>query len=289
MSIQLSGESMQNSDEFEYEYGFFKLENNHDKAIVRLMHENYDDFSRRPIHQVSHSDYKYGVAVNCLRRDSEPESVCPLCSCGLPYNKVSKRRKRLYIEFLVYKIMDKHNKVLQDFSKNPKRLVWERDRSFDDKVFSLSSRFNPLCDTVFQVERFGEKGSTDTSYDIYSIDVNPADYPFELPEKVYNPDNVQVLDKSFDELNYYIENGDFPPVDRVEEDNPPQNNQVARRADVRQQSSPVSENNSQQRAVRGVNNSQPIQRAEAPAAADNSAQPVAPSNPTQTTSRRRSI
>lgn len=70
MSVQLTGASMQSSDS-DYEYGFFKLENNHDKAIVRLMHENYDDFARRPIHQVAYPDYKYGITVNCLRNDNE--------------------------------------------------------------------------------------------------------------------------------------------------------------------------------------------------------------------------
>lgn len=226
MGVQLSGQSMQKSDN--YDYGFFKLENNHDKAVVRFLHENYEDFSRRPVHYVRVPDKKFRTAINCLRGDSEPETACPLCSCGLTKEQCGKRSKKIYIEFLVYKILDRNNKVIKDYTNEPKRLVWERDRRFDDKIFSLASRFNPLCDFVFQVERFGESGSTNTEYDIYTIDVDQSQYPFELPEKVYNPDGVQVADKTADEMNYYIENGSFPPADS-------EGDKVQRRADVVQQ------------------------------------------------------
>lgn len=226
MGVQLSGQSMQKSDN--YDYGFFKLENNHDKAVVRFLHENYEDFSRRPVHYVRVPDKKFRTAINCLRGDSEPETACPLCSCGLTKEQCGKRSKKIYIEFLVYKILDRNNKVIKDYTNEPKRLVWERDRRFDDKVFSLASRFNPLCDFVFQVERFGESGSTNTEYDIYTIDVDQSQYPFELPEKVYNPDGIQVADKTADEMNYYIENGSFPPADS-------EGDKVQRRADVVQQ------------------------------------------------------
>lgn len=232
MGVQLTGESMQ-AEEKSYEYGFFKLENNHDKAIVRLMHENYDDFARRPIHNTKLPEYKYGYPVNCLRNDKDDPSVCPFCSANLSPDQVSKRRKRVYIEFLVYKIMDRNGKVLQDFMSAPRKMVWERDRSFDDKLFSLSSRYNPLDDVVFQIERFGEKGSTETSYDIYQIDVDKTQYPYQLPEKTYNPDGVQILDKTFDEMNYYIENGTFPPTDNNGGAN------VTRRADAQPVASQV--------------------------------------------------
>lgn len=228
MSVQLTGESMQKK-ESNFEFGFFKLENNHDKAIVRLLHENYEDFSRRPVHYVRVPDKKYRVGVNCLRADNMPDSECPFCSSQISTDIVSKRRKRMFVEFLVYKILDRNNKVLQDYTEKPRRMVWERDRSFDDKIFSLSSRFNPLCDTVFQVERFGEKQSTDTSYDIYQIDVDKSQYPYELPEKVYNPDGIQILDKTFDEMNYYLENNSFPPVDNT---NKGSEEGVTRRSDV---------------------------------------------------------
>lgn len=244
MGIQLNSSSMQKSDK-KYDFGFFKLENNHDKAIVRILHENYEDFSRRPVHNVIVPEYKYGVTINCLRDDSDSLDKCPFCTADM-LDKISKRRKKVYIEFLVYKTINKDGKVIDDYSSEPRRMVWERDRRFDDKIFSLSSRYPRLCDVVFQVERFGEKGSTDTQYDIYQIDVNRDDYPYELPEKLYNPDGIQVLDKTFDEMNYYIENGDFPPTD---------DEGVSRRADIERNapenpvpSVPLAEINSQQNA-----------------------------------------
>ena len=224
MSVKLTGESMQSSSN-SYTYGFFKLKNNHDKAIVRFLHEDYDDFSRRPVHFVKVPTQKYSVSINCLRADNEPESNCPFCNPNIPTEKVSKRSKRIYIEFLVYQILDKNNKVIEDFMKAPKRMVWERDRRYDDKIFSLSSRCNPLHKTVFQVERLGDAGSTDTSYEIYPIAVDESLFPYQLPEKLYDPDGVQVEDKSADEMNYYLENDyKFPPKDDEGE--------VTRRSDV---------------------------------------------------------
>jgi hypothetical protein len=149
MSVQLTGESMQKK-ESNFEFGFFKLENNHDKAVVRFLHENYEDFSRRPVHFVKVPDQKYSVGINCLRADSDSVDKCPFCSSNVETSIVSKRSKRIYVEFLVYKILDKNNKVLEDYMDAPKRMVWERPRMFDDKVFSLSSRYNPLDSKVFQ-------------------------------------------------------------------------------------------------------------------------------------------
>lgn len=238
MSIKLTGESMQKK-EGDYTYGFFGLKNNHDKAVVRFMHQDYEDFSRRPVHFVKVPGQKYSVSINCLRADGAPESDCPFCGQDVPTEKVSKRSKRIYIEFLVYKILDRNGQIIQDFSGNPKRMVWERERRFDDKIFSLSSRYNPLCNTVFQVERFGEAGSKDTTYDIYPIAVDEAQYPFTLPDNLYDPDGIQVEDRTADEMNYYLENDyKFPPSD----DEGGVNEQVTRRSDVAapaQQPAPV--------------------------------------------------
>ena len=294
MGVQLSGQDMQSSQQ-EFSFGFFKLENNHDKAIVRLLHENYEDFSIRPVHFVKLPGSKWRRGVNCLRSDRDPESVCPLCSCNLSTEDVSKRRKRIYIEFLVYKILDRNNKVIQDFMSSPKRMVWERDKSFDDKIFSLASRYRNLDSVVFQVERFGEAGSTQTQYDIYQIDVDQSQYPYELPEKTYNPDGVQLLDKTAEEMNYYIENGDFPPTDNGE-------GKVQRRADAQQtpqnqgvQSQTVPQQNNLQpntTYAEFVQPTQPINQPVQPtqvyaqqAVAQENTQP----QPQQTVSRRRSI
>ena len=281
MGVQLTGESMQ-KQESNFDYGFFKLEQNHDKAIVRFLHEGYDDFSRRPVHYVRVPDKKFRIAIKCLRGDNDPETACPLCSCNLTKEQVGKRSKRIYVEFLVYKILDRNGAVKKDFMTAPKRMVWERDRRFDDKIFSLASRFNPLDNQVFQVERFGEAGSTNTEYDIYPIEVDKNLYPYEIPEKLYNPDGVQVLDKDANEMNYYIENGSFPPADNAADN-------VQRRADVAQQPAPVQNSIPQgtiiQPSPNVVQSITPVQQPVAPATVTVSEQPIQ----AQPESRRRSI
>lgn len=284
MGVQLTGESMQKQGS-NFDYGFFKLEQNHDKAIVRFLHEGYEDFSRRPVHYVRVPDKKFRIAINCLRGDNDSETACPLCSCSLTKEQVGKRSKRIYVEFLVYQILDRNGAVKKDFTSAPKRMVWERDRRFDDKIFSLASRFTPLCDTVFQVERFGEAGSTNTEYDIYPISVDNNAYKFELPDKLYNPDGVQVLDKNYDEMNYYIENGSFPPADNA-------GNNVQRRADVaqteQQYQAPVQNTIPQGTIIQPipVQSTTPVQQPVAPATVTISEQPIQQAQPT---SRRRSI
>lgn len=234
MSIKLTGESMQqDNSNRRFEFDFFKLKNNHDKAIVRFLHNDYNDFERRPVHYVRLPNREYRKGVNCLRADEDAFEKCPFCNTNIDSNIVTKRRKKIYIEFLVYAILDKNNNVINDFGSSPRRMVWEQNKKFDDKIFSLTARYNPLYNTVFQVERFGEAGSTDTSYDIYAIDVDTTKYPFTMPENVYNPDGSYLLDKTFDEMNYYLENGDFPPKD---------NGDYRARADVRPQVNAGSQN-----------------------------------------------
>ena len=64
---------------------------------------------------------------------------------------------------------------------------------------------------VFEIERNGKPGDQTTSYEIYSVDSDDTrmeDLP-EVPELI----GGLILDKSVDDMNYYLESGEFPPED----------------------------------------------------------------------------
>ena len=89
---------------------------------------------------------------------------------------------------------------------------------------------HPIVSQIFEIERSGKTGDQGTTYNIYRTE-DPADdktlEDFEMPEVL----GYKVLDKTAEEMEYYLENGDFPaeggtPIRRgrrqeVEEDDTP--------------------------------------------------------------------
>ena len=183
---------------------FFKLTGNHDKAVVRFLHEGLHDIPIVVVHDV----YENGRSrwANCLRHDiSSPRSECPFCSSK--DEDTSSISTRVYLEMAVYEL-DKNGNPTGNYSVK----IWERGKKFISKIQSLCNRYKPLCDTVFEIERLGEEKATDTTYEIYPISgATKEEYPFELSPEPYNPVGEIVLDKTFEEAQYYSDNNEFPP------------------------------------------------------------------------------
>ena len=76
--------------------------------------------------------------------------------------------------------------------------------SFFNKLASLCTRYNPLVGTLFEVERIGKKGDTNTTYETYPLQSDNAiieDFPEIKAEDI----TYQV--KSYDDLIYFLQNG----------------------------------------------------------------------------------
>lgn len=182
---------------------FFKLENDGETAKIRFMYNTIDDVEYTVVHEIEVGDKKR--FVNCLRAYDEPVDNCPLCAAG------SRAKPLLFLP-----IYNEDAKETQ---------IWQRGRSFEGTISGLCSRYNPLVGTVIEIERHGKKGDKNTTYQPYpgkSDDVTLDD----LPEKP-DPVGTIVLDKTFDELSYFVENGTFAeedtkPVDRRAERTPQQ-------------------------------------------------------------------
>lgn len=165
--------------------GFFSLKNDKDTALVRFMYNDYDDIEGHSVHEIMVGDKRR--YVNCLRAYDEPISECPLCA--------DNRRTIVKLFLLLYDVDDGEVKI------------WDRGRTFFAKMSSLSDRYNPLVATEFEIERNGKKGDTKTTYEIYAATTDDTTLE-DLPE----PPQVLgglVLDKTYDELMFYLNNGYF--------------------------------------------------------------------------------
>ena len=126
--------------------------------------------------------------VDCLRNPHDPIDACPFCAEGMPARAVR------------FIIMYQHD--------DQKVKIWERGRQFISKLQGLINRYNPLEDKVFEIERHGKAGDTNTKYEIYPLDaVDPINLDeVETPEL----EGSLILQKTFEEMEYYLDNGKFP-------------------------------------------------------------------------------
>lgn len=169
--------------------GYFSLKNDHDVAAVRFMYGSVDDVEGYAVHAVE-IDGRHRW-VNCLRDYNQPLDDCPFCKAKM-YQSA-----RLFIP--VYNI------------DQDKVQIWERGKKFFQKISSLCSRYPDLVSHTFEIERNGKSGDTQTTYEIYETgkdETSLEDLP-ELPEIL----GGVVLDKTADEMQYYLDNGSFPEAD----------------------------------------------------------------------------
>lgn len=169
--------------------GYFSLSNDKDVAQVRFMYDTADDVEGYAVHQVEIDGRKR--YVNCLRDYGQPLDDCPFCKNRMP------QFAKLFIP--VYNL------------DQDKMQIWERGKKFFAKMSSICSRYatnGALFAHIFEIERNGKKGDTSTTYEIYEVDkdedITLDDLP-EVPEIL----GGLVLDKSAEEMDFYLENGYF--------------------------------------------------------------------------------
>lgn len=170
--------------------GFFSLKNDGDIARVRFMYNNINDVQGYAVHSIEGENNRKRN-VNCLRDYDEPVEKCPFCANHMPQGV------RFYIP-----LYDEESKTVK---------IWERGKKFASKLSAICSRYasedKPLVNWTFDIQRNGKAGDTQTTYEIFPVE--PDDTTLEdLPEVPEILGGV-VLDKSADEMNYYLDNGNF--------------------------------------------------------------------------------
>lgn len=169
--------------------GYFSLKNDKETALVRIMYNTIDDVEGYAVHQVEVDGKKR--YVNCLREYNQPVSDCPFCEAR------NFQLAKLFVP--LYDIEDDKVKI------------WERGKKFFSKIGSICARYsNPtVVSHIFEIERNGKPGDQTTSYEIYETGQDEDITMEDLPEKPELLGGL-ILDKSADEMRYYLDNGKFP-------------------------------------------------------------------------------
>jgi hypothetical protein len=183
--------------------GFFSIQNDKEVKQVRFMYDGVDDIEGMSVHKVE-VDGKDRY-VNCLREYNQPVDDCPFC-----------REKKFAMARLFIPVYNIDEDAVQ---------VWDRGKTMFSKMTSLCSRYatkNNLVNNIFEIERNGKPKDTNTKYEIYQIDKDDTEIDDlgELPKIL----GGLVLDKTAEDMEYYLEEGEFPPVDDEEDEKPARRN-----------------------------------------------------------------
>lgn len=185
---------------------YFSLKNDKDSAMVHFMFNDINDVEGYSVHEIEINGNRR--AVNCLREYADPLSACPLCEA----------HHKLVTKFYVPLHMIETDDVV----------IWERGKLFYSKLQELCNSCKPLVSYPIEIERNGEAGNKETTYEMYIQDCDETlleDLP-EIPDII----GTYLMDKSYDELLTYVQTGSFATGD----DNPvnQQSAEVRRRRDV---------------------------------------------------------
>lgn len=189
--------------------GFFTLRNDNDEAVVRFMCDSTDDFEILTVHDVQiGSKYR---KVNCIRDPREPLDNCPLCKSGARINN------RFFIKLLQYdKVTDPTTGVVRVV---PKAMMWERSTAYAKTLKSYLDNYGPLSDIICKIIRHGKAGDMQTTYEIVP-NLSKAVYKDEIYVKDTNlfgdfeAFGTVVMDRTADEMNYFLASGEFPARQR---------------------------------------------------------------------------
>ena len=165
---------------------WLKLQNDGDVARVQFLYESFNDLDTYVAHKVKIGDYD--SYADCKRDYDSPIDDCPFCAAGLQAKPV------------VMISMYDH--------EDGKVKIWERGKTFLKKMEALFNRYPNLSNMVFEIERRGAKGDKKTTYEIFPMpDVEPIDVSeVERPEFL----GSFILDKTPDEMQTYLDVGNFP-------------------------------------------------------------------------------
>lgn len=138
---------------------FFMLKNDRDSAKVRMLYDDPEgeDLDWYVVHRFKIDNFEKNILCS-------EEADCPMCQAG------NKPQLRLFIQLL-------------DLSDGEKLKVFERPKSYIPKLIGLMSRYGPLVESTYEIERNGAKGDQKTSYEFYRIDHDRAKLE-DFPEKI---------------------------------------------------------------------------------------------------------
>ena len=153
--------------------------------MVRFMYNTIDDVEGFSVHEVE-VDGKRRY-VNCIREYGDPMDNCPLCAA----------RMKLVTKLFI---------LLYDCESDQIK-IWDRGSTFQKRLESLFARYNPLVATAFDIERSGKPHDMGTTYSFFPVETDETQIE-DLPELPIILGGL-VLDKDYDELVFFLDQGYF--------------------------------------------------------------------------------
>ena len=178
---------------------FFSL-NDGEEAIVRFMDDTVSDFEILSLHNIE-LDGKYRK-VSCLRNPHDSIDKCPFCNAGI------KITNRVFFKLIHYYIDGSQVRAAAE--------VWDAPYSIARTLSKYVQDYGPLSDYLCKITRQGTR--LDTTY-IISPNLSKSMYPDEIFVKDgssfenYSALGRIVLDKSYEDMSFFIKNNKFPEVD----------------------------------------------------------------------------
>lgn len=189
--------------------GFFSISNDKETKRVRFMYRSANEVEGMSVHKIKFNDRdRY---VNCIRNYDDPIDNCPFC------------KQRYAIQSRIFiPIYNEDEGEVQ---------LWDRGaKTWVGRMTSLCARYSSsdkqLVGSLFDVERNGKPKDMKTDYNLYYIESDDTRME-DLPEPKKALGGL-VLDKSYEEMEYYLNHGDFPETADKAEDEP-----IRRRSDRR--------------------------------------------------------
>lgn len=187
-----------------FKVNFFSLKNDGDIAVVRFDYDSPKEFDMETVHSIKQGN-KY-LKVSCNKDWHDPTSHCALCDAG------ERVATKFFAKLLVY-TQDQSGKIVAN------AVVWERPYSFAKTLAEYYNEYGSLNNLVFKVKRHGAAGSMETSYDlivpdqtVYRPDIYVKDFSAFDGFKL---EGVSYKVKTNDEMNHYLETGEFPVAEQT--------------------------------------------------------------------------
>lgn len=178
--------------------GFFSIANDKETKRVRFMYRSANDVDGMSVHKIKYNDRdRY---VNCIREYNEPIDNCPFCKQKYPI------QARIFIP-----IYNEDEGEVQ---------LWDRGaKTWIGRITSLCARYSSsdrqLVGSTFDIERNGKPKDMKTDYNVYFVESDGTRIE-DLPEPKKALGGL-VLDKSYEDMEYYLNHGEFPESDESEE------------------------------------------------------------------------
>ncbi len=192
--------SYEEAQQYEDLASYLVLPDDGDTVTVKIMISSMKDIYKYMVHSVKvEGQWK---KVECVRNNlGEPVNKCPLCEADA--------KKQPFIKYYI----PIYNLTEDKFQ------YWERGKSFTRKLVSLCDNYYPVCDEVFEIERVGKKGDPNTTYEIECITdeyvnkygdkhLNFSLEDLDVADPMSEASGI-VIEKTLEELQYYVEHGKF--------------------------------------------------------------------------------